>query len=290
MRKIAILALVATALYGCVKNNPDPAWLEVNEWTLQSNAINVTNEGELTHNFSDAWVYIDNKLIGVFEVPFRIPVLVSGESEITLYPTIKDNGISAVKRIYPFVDPYIITADLVQNQTLTINPVTQYKNNIQINLWDFEDPNDDFEETPQSTVTAFVDNDPSILGPYNGGGYLSTSFNDTEREWQATNAGGPIVLPKQGAEVYLEVDYHNTLSLLTGVVAIETGSATNNVNVLLNPQEASEVQWKKIYIDLSTIVSGFPSASGYYMSYDAFLPDSLSNAQINLDNIKLIRF
>lgn len=290
MRKLAILALVATAFFGCVQNNPDPAWLEVTEWTLESNAINVNNEGELTHNFSDAWVYIDNKLIGVFEIPFKIPVLVSGESEITLYPTIKDNGISATKRIYPFVDPYIITANLVQNQTLTINPVTQYKNNIQINLWDFEDPNNDLEEGGNSSVTSFVDNDPAIIGANNGSGYLTANFTDLEPQWQATNAGGPVVLPKQGSEVYLEIDYHNTIGLITGVVAIEPGAATGNVNVILNPQDPNEVKWKKIYIDLSTIVSGYPSATGYYMSYDAILPDSLSSAQINLDNIKLIRF
>lgn len=290
MKKIAILALIAFTFLGCVQNNPAPAWIEVNEWTLETNAFNVNNEGELTHNFSEAWVFVDNKLIGVFEVPFKIPVLLSGDSEIKLYPTIKDNGISAVKRIYPFVEPYIINATLVENETLTIDPTTHYKDDVQITLWDFEDPNVTMEETTQSSVVAFVDNDPSILGPKNGNGYLSANFTDNNWQWQANNPGGALDLPKQGAEVYLEIDYHNTLSLITGVVAVEPGSATNNVNIQINGQDPNEVVWKKIYIDLSTIVSGYPGATGYYTSYDALLPDSLSNAQINLDNIKLIHF
>lgn len=292
MKKLAILALVATVLAGCVKNNPDPSWLEVNEWTLESNAINVSNEGELTHNFTDAWVFIDNKLIGVFEVPFKIPVLVSGDSEITLYPTIKDNGIASTKRIYPFVEPYIIDAELVQNQTLTINPKTHYKDNVMVRLWDFEDlGNFAFEETNQSAVIPFLNTNTDILGPYNGTGYMSMKFTDAERQLQMTNkAPGLENLPKQGADVYLEMDYYNDLPLVTGVVAIEPGTATNNINVQVNSQDPSEIQWKKIYIDLTAIISGYPNATNYYLSFDALLPDSLSGAQINVDNMKVVHF
>ncbi|GAB5418959.1 MAG: hypothetical protein Crog4KO_00600 [Crocinitomicaceae bacterium] len=290
MRKLAILAIVATVLAGCVKNNPDPAWLEVNEWTLASNATNVPNEGELTHNFTDAWVFIDNKLIGVFEVPFKIPVLVSGTSEIKLYPTIKDNGISATKKIYPFVDPYIIDAELVENQTLTIDPVTNYKDDITILPWDFEDASTGIVETPLSETQSYLNNDQNLLGPYNGGGCLTVEFDDNNALWQATNETLLENLPKQGAELYLELDYHNTLGLITGVVAIDNGSANSNVNVQVNGQDPNEVEWKKIYIDISTIVSGYPGASGYYLSFDALLPDSLSSARINIDNMKVVHF
>jgi hypothetical protein len=79
-------------LFGCVKNNPDPSWLEVTEWTLQSNTALSGAEGELTQNFSDAWVYIDDEVVGVFEVPFKIPILKSGPCNIKLYPTVRNNG------------------------------------------------------------------------------------------------------------------------------------------------------------------------------------------------------
>lgn len=291
MKKFALLALVAIVLGGCVKNNPDPSWLEVNEWTLESNSLNVSNEGILTHNFTDAWVYIDNKLIGVFEVPFKIPVLVSGNSDITLYPTIRNNGISATKKIYPFAKPFTINADLVQNETLTIDPVTSYKDNTTITLWNFDDPNNfGIDEAPGSPASMIVDFDPNVLGPDNGSGYGHVEFNATANQWQATNSVLLENIPKQQAEVYLEIDYHNTVSLITGVVAVEPGSSTGNVNVQINAQEPAEVEWRKIYLDLKTIISGYPNSTGYYMSFDALLPDSLSTGYINIDNMKLVHF
>ncbi len=292
MRKLALIAVVASVLVGCVRNNPDPAWLEVTEWTFESNAINVDGDGEgiLTHNFTDAWVFIDNKFIGVFEVPFKIPVLVSGESEIKLYPTIRNNGISATKKIYPFADPYIVTETLVENQTLTINPVTRYKDNTHIRLWEFDDPgNLQIEQGQNSNATLIFDTDPLVMTSINGSGYGHVSMTESTNQWQATTQEISDI-PQQQSEVYLEIDYHNTVSLITGVIAVEPGAVTGNVNVQLNSQSESDVEWKKIYLDLKTIVSGYPNAYAYRMSFDALLPDSLSSGHINIDNMKLVHF
>jgi hypothetical protein len=292
MKKLALIAIVASILAGCVRNNPDPAWLEVTEWTMQSNAIGVTgDEGVLTHNFTDAWVYIDNKLIGVFEVPFKIPVLVSGNSEIKLYPTIRNNGISATKKIYPFAKPYIISADLVENQTLTVNPSTEYFAGTRVTLWDFDDPNNyGIEEAPGSPASMIVDFDTQVITSINGSGYGHVSMNVSTDQWQATNSILLENIPKQQSEVYLEIDYHNTVSLITGVVAVEPGSSIGNVNVQLNGQQESEVEWKKIYLDLKTIISGYPNSTGYYLSFDALMPDTLANGYVNIDNMKLVHF
>lgn len=294
MKKLAIIALIASVLAGCVRNNPEPSFLEVNEWTMESNAIGLSSdsdgEGMLTHNFTDAWVFIDNRLIGVFEVPFKIPVLESGMKEIKVYPTIRNNGISATKKIYPFADPYIIDAELVQNQTLTINPVTRYKDNTRIRLWEFDDPgNFQIEEGVNSNTSLLFGDDMQVITAINGVGYGHVPFTSTMNQWQATTLEIPEI-PQQQAEVYLEVDYYNTVSLVTGVIAIEPGSATGNVNVQLNSQNESEVEWKKIYLDLKTIVSGYPGAYAYRMSFDALMPDSLSNGYINIDNMKLVHF
>jgi len=286
MRNLALLTLVATILAGCVKNNPDPSWLEVTAWTLED-TIGL-DDRELTHDFSDAWVYVDDKLIGVFEVPFKIPLLLSGESKITLYPTIRNNGISAVKKIYPFVQPYTINATLVQNQTLTINPTTKYYPNTQFTHWDFEGPSSGFDHTPESIAFLGTSNDSAIMQWFNGNKFGRVDMDATFYYWQAFTQA--VQIPQSGAEVYLELNYHNTVDVVTGVLALESSNVVSNVNVQLNRQDPNEVVWKKIYIDLKTIVSGSTSANAFQMSYEALLPDSLSAGQINLDNIKLVHF
>ena len=98
-------------LSSCVKNNPDPSWLEVNEWQLNSNIELSGLEGELTEDISNVKVYVNDDLLGIFEVPFRIPVLKSGMSNIKIYPVVIVNGISASKKIYPFLNYYEIDAE-----------------------------------------------------------------------------------------------------------------------------------------------------------------------------------
>ena len=128
MKTLLFFTIFILTLSSCVKNNPDPSWLEVNEWTLLQNTNSQYPTGELTHNFTDAWVLVDDKIIGVFEVPFKIPILRSGKVNIKIIPAIRNNGIAATKKIYPFVERYEINTELVQNQTLVLNPTTQYVN------------------------------------------------------------------------------------------------------------------------------------------------------------------
>ncbi len=283
-----LLAIISPLLFtSCIKNNPDPAWISVGEWTLLDNPS--VDEGELTANFTDAWVYVDEKLIGVFEVPFKIPIIKSGSSTIKLYPTVLNNGISATKAQYPFVEPYIITADLESNQTIEIQPVTQYYSNCQFTILDFEDANSGFEDSPSSLANLVITNDPAIIQPFNGIGFGRVSLTSSLYTWISSTTP-EMVLPKSGADVYMEVDFHNTADVVTGVLAISGTEVTQNPNVQLNKQDPSEVKWKKIYIELKTIVSGSSAADAFRQSFQATLPDDVTSAQINLDNIKIIHF
>lgn len=284
---ILLILMSSLILNSCIKNNEDPSWIYVDVWTLEDNPS--LDEGELTANFTDAWVYIDDKLIGVFEVPFKIPILRSGASTIKLYPTILNNGISATKSQYPFVEPYTIQADLVQNEILHIQPVTRYYSNCQFTILDFEDANLGFEDSPSSQANIIASNDPAVLESFNGNAFGRVTLTSSLFNWiSSTNLSQ--VLPKGGAPVYLEIDYHNTAPVVTGVLAIDGSSVAQNPNVQLNAQEAGAAVWKKIYIELKTIVSGSPTADFFEHSFEAQLPVGMSEAQINLDNIKIIHF
>lgn len=281
-------------LTSCVKNNPDAVWLEVNSWQLETNGIG-SPEGELTENISDAWVYIDDQLVGVFEVPFKIPLLVSGNNKkITMYPTIRNNGISATKKIYPFLEPYITTVNLIQNDTLTITPITRYYSTVLFTILDFEDgTNLGFEESPYSLAAITASSDPTIIQPFNGTQFGRVTLTEADNLWKAaTNLDQQ--LPQSGAEVYLEVDYHSTVDVVTGVVAVDlgSGSTTANVNVQFNGQDPDSVtvEWKKIYIDLKTIVSGSIGADYFEHSFESMLPEGETSGVINIDNVKVVHF
>jgi hypothetical protein len=286
MKNLIGIIFPAFFLAGCVKNNPDPSWLEVTSWKLLENPDLKNIEGELSHNFSDAWVYVNDKVIGVFELPFKIPILDSGTCNIKLYPTVRNNGIAATKKIYPFVERYELTAKLSQNKTLKINPVTTYSSFAKFWIEDFEDAALKLNSDPLSTCNMVIGQDP-LIQKWNR--YGMSTLNAIDTNWIAYTSE-ELPLPK-GQEVYLELDYYNTNAVVTGVISLSSISAPkNNVYIRLNAQDPSSVKWKKIYIDLKEIVSSSTGSNSFLMSFQAALDEGDSEGFIILDNIKVIHF
>jgi hypothetical protein len=285
MKTLLFFTIFILTLSSCVKNNPDPSWLEVNEWTLLQNTNSQYPTGELTHNFTDAWVLVDDKIIGVFEVPFKIPILRSGKVNIKIIPAIRNNGIAATKKIYPFVERYEINTELVQNQTLVLNPTTQYVNVTKFWLEDFEDASLKIQDDPNSAASIMKGNVSDILRWGNYYGLINLS--PTDSTWVGYT--DDMNLPK-GEEVYLEIDYYNTKSLVTGVLAISPSGVFNNTHVMLNAQDPSDVKWKKMYIDLKEIISNSASEAYFKQSFEAQIGYDLTDGFIIFDNIKVVHF
>jgi hypothetical protein len=290
MFKRTLFFIPILLLLGCVKNNPDPSWLEVTEWTLLANTGLSGAEGELTHNFSDAWVYIDDEVIGVFEVPFKIPILKSGPCNIKVYPTIRNNGIAASKKIYPFMEMFEVNTELIQNQTITLNPVTKYNSMSQFSIEDFEDPLnlnimvDQNTSAIKSTPTSNID-----LQSFNGNFYGLIQLNSLDSTWIASTQNQLNI--NKGRDAYLEIDYYNTNSLTTGLIYVKPDNSTqNNPNIRLQTQDPSSIRWKKIYIDLKELIGYSPNGSNYLQSFIASLDEGKNEGEIRLDNIKVVYF
>jgi hypothetical protein len=69
-----------------------PSYLKINKIRLDARKSSTENYGTESNNISDAWVFVNGKLIGTFELPATIPVLVSGEAKIEVLPGIYGDG------------------------------------------------------------------------------------------------------------------------------------------------------------------------------------------------------
>lgn len=284
MRLVVQVFLLFILVSSCVKNNPDPSWLEVNEWQLNSNIDLSGLEGELTESITNAQVYIDDELIGIFEVPFRIPILKTGVVNVKVYPVVINNGISATKKLYPFLKRYEIDAELVQNEILTINPVTNYKSLTNFWVEDFEDINNSIEDDATSLATLQLSNEN--LTSFNGNFYGKVVLNEVDTTWVA-NTTDQLEIPKND-ECYLEIDYYVTNDLYTGLLFVSPSGNVNNVNVRLNGQEPENVVWKKIYIELKELISASPNNTQFLQTFTAFLDEGETEGLICIDNIKVL--
>jgi len=290
MKHVALLFCCAILLSACVRNNPKPIWLSIDNWVLEANPQAIDDAGQLSQNLSEVWVYVDNKVIGVFELPCKIPVLASGSGiKVQLFPAIRNNGISATKKIYPFLEPVVMNMDLVEGETYEITPVTRYYSTVKFWIEDFGSPSQVKIDTDNlSNASLVLDNDPMIaMSVGNDYGHIHLTASDSL--WIGyTNEN--TVLPKSGSEVYMEIDYRNSNSVLTGVIAVSSSGIKDNPNISLNAQDASSMKWKKIYIDLKEIVSFSTSAEYFKQYFRALLDEGNSQGDIYIDNIKLVHF
>ncbi len=280
------LTILCFSLQSCVKNNPNPSWLEISAWQITSNPNATQNLGDLSlSNFTEAWVYIDDQVLGVFELPVKIPVLKEGQVNLKIYPAVKNNGISATKKIYPFTQFYESNIVLVKDETVSINATSQYYAETKAYLEDFEDTFSDIENSPVTTNMIQIANDPSIG---HSGRYGWIHLDSNNPSWVGyTNT--QISLPR-GAEVYLEIDYRNTNGLLLGLISVSSQGTQPNPYILLNSQEVGSDKWKKIYIDLREIISNSPADAYFEISFECVLPEGATSADIYIDNIRVVHF
>jgi hypothetical protein len=209
---------------------------------------------------------------------------------IKIFPTVRNNGIAATKKIYPFMEVFEVNATLTQNQTLTLNPTTKYNSFSQFWIEDFEDPLNVKITVDQNTSA--IKTTPTTntnLQTFNGNFYGIINLTTTDSSWIASTQD-QLYLAK-GKEAYLEVDYHNTNSVITGLIYVKPDNSTvNNIHINLQRQDESTVKWKKIYIDRKELIGHAPNGSNFLQSFIATLDEGKSASEIRIDNIKVVYF
>jgi hypothetical protein len=287
MKNYLYFLIILFITNSCVKNNPKPSWIEILPWTLVENS-SLGTEKELTHNFSDAYVIIDEEIVGFFELPVKFPILKEGKHQIKIYPAIQNNGIKAHgKKIYPFCATFTSEIELIKEKTVTLDPSTNYINGTKFWIEDFEDATLKISNEAVSTVNLMRGSDPEILKYGNAYGHVHLS--SAESYWYGITSSG-LNLPKNGTEVYLEVDYRSTNSLLTGVLAYNSNGFTDNPNIQINGQDKENIKWKKIYIELREIVSYSLTSTVFEQYFKALLDEGKTEGDIYIDNVKIVYF
>lgn len=288
LKRVCFFSTLVLLFFACGKDVPVPAYITVNKFTVLENTEAVNEQGELNNNFTDAWVYIDGDLKGVFELPVTLPIGQEGQKKITVIAGVRNNGISATKVRYPFVQNYEVNVTLSPKDTTIINPTTSYYPNLSFWIEDFEDPTSvSIEESGYSLAHLTTIDDPAILkyGAYFG--LVNLSVQDSL--WQALTSQELSL--SAGSDVYLEIDYYATNNVLTGLTAFNVPAQTVSPNpyIQLNAEDGTTVKWKKIYIDLHEIVDYEANATYFKIALSAVLPvDLKESAMICIDNIKVI--
>jgi len=283
-RSVPVLSFFLASISLCTCKVVDPAedipsYVRIERIDLVN--VNTQVQGTAAQQLTEAWVYVDNELIGGFELPATIPVLNAGEKNIKVAAGVLQNGINATRAIYPFFRFHDTTATLARGQTLTLRPRVEYFTSVTYAwLENFENPGLSLNDMPGAPFTNIFKKDtiPGHAFEGNGCGYVRLDADTFECRVQSS---GNYDLPTDGHPVYLELHYKCNNPFVVGMM---TDQNEARPWITVNPSAT----WNKIYIDLTSTASQQPIANTFKIYFAMPKQSDVSVAEIFLDNIKLL--
>ncbi len=278
------LGIVLFASCKLDKVEPVPGFMKID--TLTTN-LNYTTQGSNSNNFTEAWVYVDGQLVGVYDTPALFPVLESGARTITVQPGIKRDGLASTRVPHPHFKNWEIPGDIPVNDTLSIRPVFQLEDAVKVWYEDFESEGYQFINVDGAdTSLERIVNTPDVFeGEGSGRAFLDGEFNrfiiQTTENFQFDF----------GTPVFLEFDYKID-GLLTTTLIGHTNDGDLPIDLVFVPSktnENNEAVYNKIYINLSTAIGQLQAASSYDIQISGSSLEA-TNQNFYLDNVKILYF
>jgi hypothetical protein len=289
VKAIILFLLTITLTSSCDKKNDTdliPSYLYIEKIGLNS----TYDQGTASHNITDAWVYVNETLIGAFELPATVPILLDGEQKITIRPGIKINGIANTRAIYPFYSDMVKTIKLVKDSTVNFNDaVTYYKSNVDFAwLENFDFSGITLDTTSKSTVGIGKIDNPELIFQLpgeenNNSAYINMVADSAIFEATSTQS---FDLPNDGSAIFFELNFKTNHNLVVGIFYTSSGIRVQRPLLILNKTDI----WNKIYVNLTVPMYDTPDASNIQIFLGAQKEDGSGEAKIYLDNLKLVHF
>lgn len=247
-----------------------------------------SGQGAPSSKITDAWVSVNGRFLGVWELPARIPVLAEGVQRVSVVPGIKRNGVYDDRLRYPFLQAWSGEADLVLEQATTIAPSSAYLGTTAFWVESFDDAFTYFSvsDTADELLRFTPEEHPTLVrdGSACGGVRLNEASSSvrlvSDQDFEASS--GPS---------FLEIDLSSDVELVVGVTYTSGGLTRSEPVVITSPTTSNgdSPVWNKVYIDLSALfnTSGISDRDVFI---EGNLPNGRSQALFLLDNIKLVRF
>ena len=253
-----------------------PAYISIPSISLTTD---YNTEGSASSKITDAWVYINDDLVGVYELPAKFPLLKEGNVSVKVFAGIRDNGISASRVRYLMYDPHVENVNLIVGDTAEITASVAYNSAVNF-VWleDFEGASISFDRVADSDTAIFKQSVVLKEGISSGQVFLNDGMNFFEATSDPFNSNLLI------GNTYLELDFKTNENVIIGVYLDDEQFA----HITLNPTE----DWKKIYLNLKDVINSKTNTSLIKifigLKEGSGITFNTSNPQVYIDNIKLV--
>lgn len=284
MQRILLITLLAVTCLSLTRCRPDlevaPAFVTIEGFNLVTPGL----DGSVS-SITEVWAFADNIFLGAYSLPARIPIFKVGESTLRLEAGVHSNGVSRTPDPYIFYAPAERTVNLVSAETVDLGVLDiDYRDDAKFGFVE------DFETfTPRIFVSTF-----------RGGGGLVP----TEEQVRSGQLSGKLTLTEDNPLVeissnlrlrdllatarlfvWLEVDFLSEAPVAWGV----RGQRNGVLFEAFDPTFAPRSEWTKIYFDMTPLI-GTSNLEELEVYFSAILPDGATQADVYLDNIRLLHF
>lgn len=290
--------ILVLSLGSCHKfegNQTVPAYLRIDTMAV---VCDYHTYGATTHNFTDAWVYVDDNIVGCFELPATFPVLAEGPHKVSVIPGIKVNGISQTRSQYPFMAAAVFQDfNLVKDSIRTLVPqFTYYPNGDNLHVRWMEDfDGGSVSLHPTSTSDTTINRVSGPLAWHDPEGIHSTYSGKVVLTADSLNfcvASGEFDdLPTKGSACMLEMDYKCSDTCLVGLFYQNNSKIVQYPILRLRPTGESGVEpvrWNKIYVNIGPYCVENEGADYFKVYLSSWSNRNEGNQYFYFDNLKLI--
>jgi len=271
----------------CEVINPDekvPAFIHIDKITVDAHV----GQGTDSAYIADAWIYINSEYIGAYQLPATIPILKEGTHDIEIRSGVLLNGIASTRTINPFYEYQTKTVNLIPDSIVNLTVETVYNPKVKF-VWNsigqegFEEGGISIDSAKGSTTKIFKTKDEVYEGDFSGQIHL-----DKDHKIYIGQSTEKFHLPTGGRAVVLEINCKNVSNhFVIGMFVEQEGGKIKIVNhLVVNPGP----KWKKLYVNFTELVSHYPQAKSFRVFFTSELESTNKEADIYLDNIKLMHF
>jgi len=275
----SVSSILLMFFFSCNKEEIIPSYIHIDKINLTTNS---SVEGSNAHKVLDAWIYVDNNLVGAFEMPCTIPVIYSGEHKIKVMPGIKNNGSATERIVYPFYSTYEQTVTLTPTQITTLAPTVTYSSNVHFTwIEDFEGSSPSINDTVNSDTVMKIVSAPEAFEGNSGGVFLTGTKNNYNGV-----SSNKYILPQGGTPVFLELNFNCNTQFNVGIIGYDANNIISIQQELISLYPTTG--WNKVYIELTPVVSGSSSSAKFGIYFSMQKDANQTTSYFYLDNIKIV--
>ena len=291
------ILLLCLLLGSCKKTDLTASYIYIDTTAFYADMTNFNedfstgyDQGELdciaSHDFPDAWVIVNGKDLGTWELPCKIPVLAEDAVNVQVFPGVKMNGVSTMRPRYPFADAVKQTINLKHSEITKISSIPfKYYSTTQFKVVENFERDYNAYFSPEDSTGVNFEHVYDDLNPENRIGKISLEGDNADFNVITSTMKFTTV-----EYVFLEMDYRcdvDNAQIYAGVLINKPTSAvaTDEPLVVVN----ASTKWKKIYINLTQSVLRNHTSNA--VGYRVYLSGGRSGdtpVHYYFDNIKII--